>query len=155
MGAPAFAVPGAYRIAIVNGSVQHAGSAPAGVIAGEAAGSVLSERDDVLTRINAGLVKKALRIDLDNEIDPVIHIDHRIEGGAAHVADAVKFFVGDGGKATVVESFSGSDAAHLGNHASYVALGKGAEVTHILVDLSGSTARTLPASNTQWPKRRS
>ena len=141
MSAPAFAVPGAYRIAIVNGAVQHAGSAPAGVIAGEADGSVLSERDDVLTRINTGLVKKSLRLDLDNEVDPVIHIDHRIEGGAAHVADAVKVFVGDGAKATIVESFSGSDAAHLGNHASYVALGKGAELTHILVDLSGSTAR--------------
>ncbi len=141
MSAPAFAVPGAYRIAIVNGAIQHAGSAPAGVIAGEVAGSVLSERDDVITRINAGLVNKALRLDLDNEVDPVIHIDHRIEGGAAHVADAVKIYVGDGGKATLVESFSGTDAAHLGNHATYIALGKSAELTHILVDLSGRTAR--------------
>ena len=72
---------------------------------------------------------------------PIIHIDRRIEGEAAHVADGAKIYVGDGGKAVIVESFSGSDAAHLGNHASYVALGKGAEVTHVLVDVSGTSVR--------------
>ncbi len=141
MSAPVFSVPGAYRLAIVNGVVQNAGSAPTGVIAGEAAGAVLSDRDDVLVRLNNGLIKRVLRLDLDHDIAPVIHIDHRIEGGAAHVVDAAKYFVGDNGKVVIVESFSGSGAAHLGNHASYLALGRGAEVTHILVDLSGASTR--------------
>ncbi|MBU1175490.1 MAG: Fe-S cluster assembly protein SufD [Alphaproteobacteria bacterium] len=138
---PAFAVPGAYRLEMANGVVQQAGTAPAGVMAGTVAGGVLSARDDVLVRLNSGLVGMALRLDLDNEVMPVIHIDRRIEGAACHVADAVKIFVGDGGKAVVVESFSGSDSAHLGNHATYVALGRDAELTHILVDLSGKAVR--------------
>ncbi len=141
MSPPDFSVPGAYRLAIVNGDLQHAGTAPAGVIAGEAEGGVLTERDDVLVRLNTGLSNKALRLDLDQSVAPIIHIDRRIEGAASHVADAVKLFVGDGGSAIVVESFSGSDEAHLGNHASYVALGKGAELIHIVVDLSGKSVR--------------
>jgi Fe-S cluster assembly protein SufD len=54
--------------------------------------------------------------------------------------DAVHLFVADGSKATVIESFSGTDEAHVSNHASYVAVGKGAEFTHILLDLSGAKA---------------
>ena len=138
---PTFSVPGAYRIPIVNGAIEPAGTAPAGVITGTVDGGVLTERDDVLVRLNDGLVGKALRVDLDNDVAPVIHIDRRIEGAAGHVADAAKIYIGDGGKAVIVESFSGSDEAHLGNHASYVALGKGAEVTHILVDVSGQSVR--------------
>lgn len=141
MSAPAFSVPGAFRLAIVNGVFQPAGSAPAGVIVGAAAGGVLSERDDVLVRLNTGLNKRALRLDLDHAIAPVIHIDRRIEGAAVHVADAVKIYVGESGSAVIVESFSGSDEAHLGNHATYLALGKGATVTHIVVDLSGKSVR--------------
>ena len=138
---PAFSLPGAYRIAIVNGVVQKAGTAPAGVIAGTVEGGVLTERDDVLVRLNAGLCGTALSLDLDTDVAPIIHIDRRIEGAAVHIADGAKIYVGDGGKAVIVESFSGSDAAHLGNHASYVALGKGAELTHILVDVSGASVR--------------
>lgn len=148
MGAPAntvspprFAVPGAYRLAIVNGAIESAGTAPAGVIAGTVEGGVLTERDDVLVRLNAGLTSSALRLDLDNDVAPVIHIDRRVEGAAGHIADGAKIYVGDGGSAVIVESFSGSNAAHLGNHASYVALGKGASVTHIVVDVSGSEVR--------------
>ncbi len=75
-------------------------------------------------------------LDLDGSVDPVVHIDRRIEGGAGHLADSAKIFVGDGASAVVLETYSGSDAAHVGNHATYVALGKGATLTHISVDLS-------------------
>ena len=77
IGAPAneaspqvFSVPDAFRIAIVNGVVQQAGTAPAGVIAGTVDGGVLTERDDVLVRLNAGLCGTALSLDLDNDVTP-------------------------------------------------------------------------------------
>src|SRR5690606_11806377 len=51
-----------------------------------------------------------------------------------------KVFVADGATATIVETFTGSDAAHVGNHASYIALGKNALLTHVTIDLSPRAA---------------
>ncbi len=136
--APALRIPGAYSLMIANGVIQNASTAPAGVIVGKTDGFVLTNRDDVLVSVNNGLTKEALTLTLENSVDPVIQIERRIEGEAAHVADAVKVFVADGASATIVETFSGSDAAHVGNHASYIALGKNAVLTHITIDLSAS-----------------
>ncbi len=136
--APALRIPGAYSLMIANGVIQNASTAPAGVIVGKTDGFVLTNRDDVLVSVNNGLTKEALTLTLENSVDPVIQIERRIEGEAAHVADAVKVFVADGAYATIVETFSGSDAAHVGNHASYIALGKNAVLTHITIDLSAS-----------------
>lgn len=141
IAAPDFDVPGAYRIAIINGAVQNAGTAPAGVIVGQAAGSALTETDDALVRLNSALVHESLTLDLAQSVDPVIHIDRRIEGEAAHALDSARIFVADGAKATIVETYSGSDAAHLGNHASYLTVGEGAEVRHIVVDLNDTDVR--------------
>jgi Fe-S cluster assembly protein SufD len=134
--APALRVPGAYQLMIANGVIQAASTAPAGVIVGKAEGGVLSTRDDILVHLNGALAKESLSLTLENSVDPVIQIDRRIEGEAAHAADALKVFVADGASATIIETFSGSDAAHVGNHATYIALGKGAKLTHITVDLS-------------------
>ena len=134
--APALRVPGAYQLMIANGVVQSASTAPAGVIVGTAAGGALSTRDDVLVHLNGALAKQSLSLTLENSVDPVIQIDRRSEGEAAHVADSLKIFVADGASATILETFSGSEAAHVGNHATYIALGKNATVTHVTVDLS-------------------
>ena len=134
--APALRVPGAYQLMIANGVVQTASTAPAGVIVGSAHGGVLSTRDDIMVHLNAALAKDALSLTLESSVDPIIQIDRRIEGEAAHLADAVKIFVADDASAVILETFSGSDAAHVGNHATYIALGKNAVVTHITVDLS-------------------
>jgi Fe-S cluster assembly protein SufD len=134
--APALRIPGAYTLMIANGVIQNASTAPAGVIVGEAAGGVLTLRDDVLVHVNNALANKALSLTLESSVDPVIQIERRIEGEATHVADALKIFVADGASTTIIETFSGSDAAHVGNHATYMALGKDAVVTHITVDLS-------------------
>jgi len=139
--APALRIPGAYRILMVNGVVQDTTTAPAGVVVGKVKGPVLSTRDDIMVRLNSALTGESLSLDLANEVDPIIHIDRRTEGDAAHVNGGAKIFVADGGSATIVETYSGSDADHLGNHATYIALGKGAKATHITVDLSGNTAR--------------
>ena len=138
--APALRIPGAYTLMIANGVIQNASTAPAGVIVGEAAGGVLTLRDDVLVHVNNALANKALSLTLESSVDPVIQIERRIEGEAAHVADALKIFVADGASTTIIETFSGSDAAHVGNHATYIALGKDAVVTHITVDLSARAA---------------
>jgi Fe-S cluster assembly protein SufD len=137
---PALAVPGAYNITLVNGVALQQGSAPAGLIVGTAQGGVLTTRDDVLVYINNGLVKEALSLHVEAGVEQLIQIARRIEGEAAHVADALKIFVADGATATIVETFTGTDAAHVGNHASYVTLGKNARVTHITVDLSPRAA---------------
>jgi Fe-S cluster assembly protein SufD len=136
--APALRVAGAYQLMIANGLVQTAATAPAGVIVGKVDGSVLSNRDDLLVNVNSVLAKEALTLTLESSVDPVIQVDRRIEGDAAHVADALKIFVADEASAVILETFSGSDAAHVGNHATYIALGKNAQVTHITVNLSGS-----------------
>ena len=138
--APALRVAGAYQLMIANGVIQAASTAPAGVIVGQAAGTALSTRDDVLVHLNGAFTRESLTLTLENTVDPVIQIDRRIEGVAAHAADSVKIFVADGASATIIETFSGSDAAHVGNHATYVALGKGARLTHITVDLSARAA---------------
>lgn len=144
--APALRIPGAYNLMIANGVVQNASTAPAGVIVGKAEGGVLTTRDDVLVSVNSALANSALTLTLESSVDPVIQIERRIEGEAAHVVDAMKVFVADGATATIIETFSGSDAAHVGNHATYMALGKDAVVTHITVDLS-ARATTHFATN--------
>lgn len=138
--APAIDIPGAYRIVIANGVVQATSTAPAGVIVGKTAGSVLTTRDDVIVRLNAALVAESLSLELAGSVDPVIHIDRRMEGTAAHVQSGAKIAIAPGAKATVIETVSGSNEAHMGNAGSYLAVGDGAEVTHILVDLSARQA---------------
>lgn len=138
--APALRVAGAYQLMIANGVVQSSSTAPAGVIVGTAEGTALSTRDDVLVHLNGAFARQSLTLTLENTVDPVIQIDRRIEGAAAHASDSVKIFVADGASATIIETFSGSDAAHVGNHATYVALGKDARLTHITVDLSARAA---------------
>jgi Fe-S cluster assembly protein SufD len=139
--APALRIPGSYRIVIANGLVEPSGTAPAGVIAGSVKGGVLSKDDDVIVRLNDALVAESLDLKLDLSVDPVIHIDRRMEGEAGHINDAAKIYVGDDASAVIVETVSGSDEAHLGNHATYVALGKNAKLAHIFVDLSGENVR--------------
>lgn len=138
--APALRVPGAYNLMIANGVVQNAATAPAGVIVGKTEGGVLTTRDDVLVNLSNAFSKDVLTLTLESSVDPVIQIERRTEGEAAHVSDAVKIFVADGASAVILETFSGSDAAHVGNHASYISLGKDAELTHITIDLSARAA---------------
>src|SRR5690606_28222618 len=101
--APGIDIPGAYRIVIANGVVQTAATAPAGVIVGKTEGSVLTTRDDVLVRLNAAMVAQSLTLELSGSVDPVIHIDRRMEGAAAHVQSGAKINVAPGGKVTIVE----------------------------------------------------
>jgi len=138
--APALRIPGAYTVMIANGVIQNASTAPAGVIVGKAEGGVLTNRDDAIVGVNNALTNSALSLTLEGSVDPVIQVERRIEGEAAHVADALKVFVADGASATIIETFSGSDAAHVGNHATYMTLGKNAVVTHVSVDLSARAA---------------
>ena len=137
---PALDLAGAWNMPIINGAAFQDGPAPAGVVPGMVEGGILSTRDDVVVQINNGLVKEAVSLHIDTGREQVIQIAHRSEGEAAHVVDAVKIFVAEGASATIVETYTGSDAAHVGNHATYLALGKDAVVTHITVDLSPRSA---------------
>ena len=139
--APAIRIPGSYRVMLVNGVLEGAGKAPAGTIVGKIDGSPLTTRDDVIVRLNQALVTESLSIELNASVDPVVHVDHRIEGVAGHLADGVRVYLGEGGSATLVETFSGSNEAHLGNHGTYIAVGAGATLTHIQIDLSGKNVR--------------
>lgn len=135
-----FDVPGAWRIAIVNGAVGALTGAPHGMAAGTVSGSVLTERDDVLVRLNSALTRQSLSLEISGDVEGPLFIDRQFAGDAAHVATGAKIFVADGAKVTIVEVYSGSDAAHLGNHATYLAIGRGADVTHITLNLMGKSA---------------
>ncbi len=138
--AQGLAVAGAFGLSIVNGKVHGHEAAPAGVIVGQTSGGVLTTRDDIVTRLNTALATDALTLELSGAIDTVIQIDRRIEGAAGHSASAARVFVADGGEATILEVYSGSDEAHLGNHSTFLQVGKGANVTHITVNLMGAKA---------------
>lgn len=137
---PALRIPGAHRIPMTNGVADIDGTEPRGLRSAIIPGSALSERDDVVVRLNMALAAKSLKLEIEGTLAEVLHIDRRTEGDAAHMNDSVHVFLADGGKATVIETFSGTDEVHLSNHASYVAVGKGAELTHILLDLSPARA---------------
>ena len=140
---PALRIPGAYRIPMTNGVADIDGNEPHGIVATKVKGGALSERDDVLVRLNSALARETLKLEIAGEQAQVLHIDRRTEGDASHMNDSVHLFVADGGKATVIETFAGTDEVHLSNHASYVAVGRGAELTHILLDLSPARATNL------------
>jgi Fe-S cluster assembly protein SufD len=137
---PAFRIVGAHRIPMTNGVPDISGSMPPGMAATVTKGSALSERDDVLVRLNEALARQTLKVEIRSRVTQILHIDRRTEGGPVHMNDSTHVFVADGSVATVIETFSGTDEAHVSNHASYVAIGEGAELTHILLDLSGSKA---------------
>jgi Fe-S cluster assembly protein SufD len=138
--ATALRVPGAYALSIINGVVQNAATAPEGVTVGTTHGGVLTNRDDIIVNVNGVLTKSTLSVTLEGQVQQVVQIDHRIEGEAGHVADAAKFFIADNSSVVILETYSGTDAAHVGNHASYLALGKNTDVTHITIDLSARAA---------------
>src|SRR5690606_36121186 len=101
---------------IANGAVQAAPAAPAGIIVGSTDGSVLTTRDDMLVHLHQAFARETLTLTLEGSVEPVIQIDHRSEGAAAHVNDSIKIFAADDSSAVILETFSGSDAAHVGNH---------------------------------------
>ena len=146
---PGFRIPGAHRVPVTNGIADIAGEMPAGMRAKISQGSALTERDDVLVRLNSALATQTLKLEIQSRATQIVHIDRRTEGGPAHMNDSVHLFVADGSKATVIETFSGTDEAHLSNHASYVAVGKGAELTHILLDLSSGQSTNLATAEYQ------
>ncbi len=138
-GASSVSVPGAYRLSIVNGEIQSAVAAPTGVRVGKVSGSGLTTRDDILVRLNQALAAESLDLNLEGDVG-LVQIDRRIEGAASHSASSATIFVADGARATVFETYSGSDEAHVGNHATYFALGKGASLVHVTIDLSSRQA---------------
>ena len=141
---PAFRVPSAHRIPMTNGVADVSGAMPPGMVATLAKGSAVTERDDVLVRLNSALAKETLRVEIQSRVTEPVHIDRRTEGNVpVHAVDSAHIFVADGSVATVIETFSGTDEAHVSNHASYVAVGEGAKLTHILLDLSGGKATTF------------
>ncbi|MEO8757287.1 MAG: Fe-S cluster assembly protein SufD [Devosia sp.] len=146
---PALRIPDAHRIPLTNGVADIAGPMPPGMRATLSKGSSLTERDDILVRLNSALAKQTLKLEIASRATQIVHIDRRTEGAAAHMNDSVHLFVADGSVATVVETFSGTDEAHLSNHATYVAVGKGAELTHILLDLSGAQATNFAVAEYQ------
>jgi Fe-S cluster assembly protein SufD len=137
--APVIALPGATRLVIANGAPLPAGELPEGVRVGVVEGSALTNRDDVLVRLNEGLARESLDLNISGEAG-VVQIDRRTDGPASHVVTSASIYVADGAKVTIVETYSGSDEAHVCNHATYIALGKGAEAVHVTVGLAGLQA---------------
>jgi Fe-S cluster assembly protein SufD len=147
---PALRIPGAHRIPVTNGVADISGAMPPGMHATISHGPALSERDDVLVRLNTALAQQTLKLEIRSRATQVVHIDRRTESAdPAHMNDSVHLFVADDSKATVIETFSGTDEAHLSNHANFVAIGRNAEFTHILLDLSSGKATNFAVAEYQ------
>ena len=141
---PALRIPGAHRIPMTNGVADISGEMPAGMRANITKGSSLTERDDVLVRLNSALATE----DAEARHPEPRHAPFCISTAApkatpSHVNDSVHLFVADGSKATVIETFSGTDEAHLSNHASYVAVGEGRRVHPYPASISAAPRRPI------------
>jgi len=135
-GAPKLDLAGAFLLAMSNGRVPQAANPPAGLVVSSERGSPLSARDDVLVELNRALVGERLKLSFQAGVEQVIVVDRSISGGnSCHVAGALELELGPKASATVLEVFSGSMAAHLGNHATRIKLGEGARLTHVSVNL--------------------
>ena len=137
--APLLNVPGAARLVIANGVPLPADAQPDGVSVGVVDGSGLTTRDDVIVRLNQAFAPQSLDLNVEGDAG-LVQIDRRSDGPAAHVVSSATIYVADNASVTLVEVFGGSDEAHVGNHATYLALGKGAEVLHVTIDLSSQKA---------------
>ncbi len=139
-GAPGLAVPGAFCLVMANGQVPQNTSPPAGLVVSSEPGSPLGARDDVLVSLNRALVGQRLKLRFENALEQVIVVDRRVEGNPAHAAGALEVELAAGAGATVLEVFSGTEVAHLGNQATSVLLGEGAQLTHVSVNLASRAA---------------
>ena len=149
LGDSPFRIDGAHRIPMTNGVADIDGVSMPGVRLSVEDSSSLSQRDDIIVRLNEAFARKTLRVSLDQSVGAVIHIDRRTEGAAAHMSDSVHLFAAAGVEATVIETFAGSDEAHLANHATFVSVGEGAKLTHIVVDLSPAASTHFDTSEYQ------
>ncbi len=137
---PFLQVPGALVLCMVNGEVLPHGPSGEGIVISRAEGSGLSRRDDLLVSLNRELVRESLRLYFKEGAHGTVHVDRQLQGEAGHVLDSVVFDLAPGASVTLIETFSGSEAAHVGNHASRVRLGDGAQLTHVIVDRSSRQA---------------
>ncbi len=138
--APKLSLIDAFEIALINGDVPTVGKTPMGVFVANIDDSGLNKRDDFLVNLNRGLTEKTVLLRLEGDVEPVLHLKRHINGDAVHVAGSVSIDVAAGANVTVLETFEGSDEAHLGNYSTHVSLGAGAKFTHIVVDQSSKKA---------------
>jgi len=140
VGASPLRLPGAYRVLVANGVVESHAGAPEGVSVRISTEKALSPREDVLVNLNRALQGETLEIAVSGSVDTIIHIDRRLEGSAGHSAGASRIVLAPGASATIVETISGSEAAHLSNGGTAIVLGEGAVATHVIVDCSARAA---------------
>ncbi|MGJ8529278.1 Fe-S cluster assembly protein SufD [Maritalea sp.] len=125
------------RIEIVNGRL--AGDFDIeGVEVATSANSVSGS--DAVVVLSEALVGDVVEIQISGEIDQVLHIDRIIDGDAAINADKVIVRLADGAKATLVESFNASSAAHMRLATTQVELGEDTNFVHLQLD--GNSAET-------------
>ncbi|HHS83038.1 MAG TPA: hypothetical protein ENJ68_05900, partial [Devosia sp.] len=102
---PAPYLSDAVCLEMINGRVFLRGSMPEGVNARKASGSVLSERDDALVRLNRGLAGEALYLQFDGRVGRTVLVSRHLSGDACHVVDGVDVIVAPGASGTLVEMF--------------------------------------------------
>lgn len=104
--------------------------------------------DDSVVLLSEALSANVVEIKIDGEIETALHIDRLIDGAAAINADKVVVTIAAGSKVTLIESFNGSDAAHMRLATTQIEVGDGAEVTHLQVD--GNSAATRHFANNRY-----
>jgi len=137
------AFEGAARVEIVNGKL--AGSFDVDGVEVAVSGNTGSG-DDSVVLLSEALVGDVVEIKISGEVEQVLHIDRIIDGDAAINADKVTVTLDDGAKATLIETYNGSEAAHLRLATTEVVLGEGVEFAHLQLDGNSSETRHF-ASN--------
>ncbi len=138
-----FDLADAIKIPVINGNVGKISNLPAEFNVTQNPGSALTERDDMIVALNRALVNNSLNINISGAPAKILHIDWRLFGGAAHSVGSVEIELEKGAKAVIIETISGSDQSHLANFGSKITLGEGADLTHILVDISSKKTTRL------------
>ncbi|MEX1179415.1 MAG: Fe-S cluster assembly protein SufD [Cucumibacter sp.] len=139
-GAPT--LKGATGIRLVNGILGGHDKLPAGleVSSGKGAGAL---SDDIVDLIGAGFARGTVRLLLTKSQQRPIHLDLRTEGEASVSTARVEIEIGDAVEATLLQTWSSTNEAHLVNAGVTVRLGKNATLTHVQIDLQDGAVRQL------------
>ena len=129
---------GAARIELANGKLSGDFGVDGVSVSTSANGS---RNDDSVVLLSEALVGDVVSIKIEGDVSTVLHIDRVIDGAASINADKVVVEVAAGAKATLVETFNASDAAHMRLATTNITLGDGAEFVHLQLDGNSTDTR--------------
>lgn len=131
------------RLSLVNGFAPQGASM---IAASEVPQNLFTFAEgNALVDMNRALGRDALFLQLGD--GDVSVLDHSLVGEAGHSVSSSYVQVAAGAKATLIEVFTSSDAAHLSNVLTTVSIGDGAEFMHQMIVLSAAQSVHFGTAN--------